>query len=108
MFHSSRAPSSVWRGVKHDLAATYKKGEKVWWWAFSSCTKEADALTSQMFLGQTGKRTLFHITCGKAVEIVAYSSFAEAEVLLFPCTWLEVTSKLPHGNGLTISRIPNY
>ena len=44
-------------------------GEKVWWWAFSSCTTKASVLSKTMFLGDTGKRTLFHIAACKAVEI---------------------------------------
>ena len=73
---------------------------ELFWWAFSSCTKELH--TTKTFLGQGGRRTLFHITCARAVEIEAYSSFPEAEVLLFPCTWLQVTSKLPEA-AMTIA-----
>lgn len=114
----------IWRGVKRDLStylAIYDRLEKAllaakdapfkkrqileksahemarfWWWGFSSCTKNASVLKDDMFLGATGKRTLFNINCVKGVEIAQYSAYgSEAEVLLFPGTWLEITGVLP-------------
>mgnify|MGYP002805908538 CR=1 FL=1 len=35
-----RYKGGVWRGVKGDLKDKYPDGERVWWWAFSSCTKK--------------------------------------------------------------------
>ena len=39
----------------------YPKGKEVWWWAFSSTTKQLETLNDEMFLGKTGVRTIFNI-----------------------------------------------
>ncbi len=39
----------------------YPKGKEVWWWAFSSTTKQLETLNDEMFLGKTGVRTVFNI-----------------------------------------------
>jgi hypothetical protein len=52
------------------------------WWSFSSCTSKLKVLSNDMFLGDSGKRTLFNITHMSAVDISPYSVYPEeAEVL---------------------------
>jgi hypothetical protein len=52
----------VWRGVKGvDLRSKYLKGSEVYWWAFSSTTKELSTLQNPSFLGTSGVRTVFNI-----------------------------------------------
>lgn len=99
---------SVWRGVKGvDLRSSFQKGAQIWWWAFSSTTKELSTLHNPMFLGTKGVRTVFMIEVLDAVDIVRYSIFegeaSEAEVLLFPGTKLQAcrcalarTAKVAH------------
>ena len=90
-----RYEGTVWRGVKGiNLLSKYPKGKEVYWWAFSSTTKELSTLQNPQFLGQTGLRTVFNIQVKRAVDIVPYSIFqgsdSEAEVLLFPGAKLRV------------------
>lgn len=95
---------TVWRGVKADLRATYPKGKEVYWWAFSSTTKELSTLTNPLFLGKEGVRTIFNIQIFSGVDIMRYSAFqgedSEAEVLLFPGTKLRVVDTMDMGNSL--------
>jgi len=94
---------SVWRGVAGvDLRDKYPQGSKLAWWAFSSTTKKLDTLTNEMFLGTHGVRTVFMIEIVSGVDIVRYSAYAdaEAEVLLYPGTLLEVVSSMVMGDGL--------
>jgi len=58
-----------------------------------------EVLTSDLFLGQTGKRTLFCIIASSGVSIKPYSAYtSEAEILLPPGRRLEVKGILPQGN----------
>lgn len=95
---------TVWRGVKADLRAQYPKGKEVYWWAFSSTTKELSTLTNPMFLGVKGCRTIFNIQVRSGVDIMKYSAYqgteSEAEVLLFPGTKLKVVDTMNMGHGL--------
>ena len=98
-----RAPGFFARGVKGvDMRAQYPKGREVYWWAFSSTTKQLSTLTNDMFLGKTGVRTVFNIQVLSGVDIDRYSAFsgAEAEVLLFPGTKLVVVDSMDMGAGL--------
>eukprot|EP00802_Teleaulax_amphioxeia_P009581 Tamp_09601.p1 GENE.Tamp_09601~~Tamp_09601.p1 ORF type:complete len:384 (-),score=76.18 Tamp_09601:385-1536(-) len=100
-----RYEGTVWRGVKGvNLLSKYPKGKEVYWWAFSSTTKELSTLQNPQFLGQTGLRTVFCIQVKGAVDIVPYSIFqgsdSEAEVLLFPGTKLRVVDSIEMGSGL--------
>jgi hypothetical protein len=99
-----RHTGAVWRGVKADLRAAYPKGTKRFWWAFSSCTREMQALENDLFLGKDGVRTLFRVeNCTRAVDIQPFSSYeTEAEVLLIPGAYLEVTDVGDLGHGLVI------
>lgn len=96
---------SVWRGVKGvDLRSSFPVGKELWWWAFSSTTKQLSTLQNDLFLGKSGVRTVFMIEALSGVDIVRYSIFdgeaSEAEVLLFPGTKLLVVDTMDMGNGL--------
>ena len=96
---------SVWRGVKGvDLRAQYPKDKEVWWWAFSSTTKQLQTLTNPQFLGTSGVRTVFLIEIVHGVDLQRYSAFqgvaSEAEVLLYPGTKLHVVGSMEMGGGL--------
>jgi hypothetical protein len=96
---------SVWRGVKGvDLRAQYPKDKEVWWWAFSSTTKQLHTLTNPMFLGTSGVRTVFMIEIVHGVDVQRYSAFqgvaSEAEVLLYPGTKFKVVDAMEMGGGL--------
>jgi len=96
---------TVWRGVKGvDLRDKYPKGTELYWWAFSSTTKELETLNNPQFLGTSGTRTVFNIQVERGCDIVRYSAFqgeaSEAEVLLFPGTKLRVVSAMDMGGGL--------
>ena len=96
---------SVWRGVKGvDLRDKYPKDKEVWWWAFSSTTKQLQTLTNPMFLGTSGVRTVFMIEIVHGVDLQRYSAFqgvaSEAEVLLYPGTKLKVVSSMEMGGRL--------
>lgn len=95
---------TVWRGVKADLRASYPKGKELYWWSFSSTTKELSTLNNPMFLGKTGVRTIFNIQVVSGVDIMRYSVYqgesGEAEVLLFPGTKLKVVDAMDMGGGL--------
>ena len=94
---------SVWRGVKGiDLRAKYPTDKEVWWWAFSSTTKQLKTLTT--FLGTSGVRTVFMIEIFQGVDLQRYSAFqgknSEVEVLLYPGTKLKVVGSMEMGGGL--------
>ena len=96
---------SVWRGVKGvDLRAKYPKDKEVWWWAFSSTTKQLQTLTNPMFLGTSGVRTVFMIEIVHGVDLQRYSAFqgvaSEKEVLLYPGTKFMVVDAMEMGEGL--------
>jgi hypothetical protein len=90
-----KVSATVWRGVKADIAKDYPKDKKFRWWRFSSCTEEGDVLKNPMFLGETGKRTLFSIDCTSGVKINHLSAYtAEAEVLIPPGTRFQVMNTI--------------
>ena len=93
---------AVWRGVKNkDLRKDFPEGKtNVWWWAFSSTTKKVSTLQNPMFLGEEGTRTQFMIEQLNGIDIVAFSMYPEAEILLFPGTKLEVVDHTELGHGL--------
>lgn len=104
-----RLPSNkivVWRGVKHNLSRQYDVGKKYVWWAFSSCTESLDVLESECFLGTSGERTLFNITCNNGKRVASYSYIeAESEVILLPATQFLVKGKLNPSPGLYIIQL---
>jgi len=93
---------SVWRGVKDvDLRDKYPKDKEVWWWAFSSTTKQLHMLTNTKFLGTSGVRTVFMIEIVNGVDLQRYSAFQdEAEVLLYPGTKFKVVDAMDMGGDL--------
>ncbi|CAF3341138.1 unnamed protein product [Rotaria sp. Silwood2] len=86
---------TVWRGLHLDLSKDYLPGDKITWWAFSSCTTSLNVLESNLYLGNVGTRTLFSIEAINGRTIRAHSHFTtEDEILLLPGTYLEVKSQL--------------
>jgi hypothetical protein len=104
-----RLPSvsrTVYRGVKLDLLKDYPKDKKFVWWGFSSCTRSVEVLEAEQFLGKTGYRTLFNISCYSGKNIRNHSYFErEDEILLLPARQFKVASLLNPGNGLHIIQI---
>ena len=86
------------------MRAQYPKDKEVWWWAFSSTTKQLETLTYPQFLGKSGVRTVFLIEILHGVDLERYSAFqgeeSEAEVLLYPGTKLKVVGSMEMGGGL--------
>lgn len=88
-------PQTVWRGVTRNLSADFPPGTTVTWWAFSSCTTSVKVLKSNMYLGNTGPRTLFSVEAINGRSVRALSYFAnEDEILLLPGTHMIVQSQL--------------
>ena len=101
-----------YRGIPKDMVedsgpcARYEEGDEVFWWGFSSCTRNARVLESPQFFGDKGERTLFTVEARGAVDISEYSLIPrEEEVLLFPGTMLEVSSRLRMGPGLWLVQL---
>ena len=62
---------AVWRGVKGvDLTGDFPKGKKLFWWAFTSTSKNVSALLNPAFCGTSGTRTQFMIEASSGVDIV--------------------------------------
>jgi hypothetical protein len=88
-------PQNVWRGVRQDVTEAFPPGAEVIWWSFSSCTTTLTVLESDLYLGHSGKRTLFSIEVFNARNVNAHSFFkTEDEILLLPGTFMEVRSQL--------------
>eukprot|EP00802_Teleaulax_amphioxeia_P024368 Tamp_25057.p1 GENE.Tamp_25057~~Tamp_25057.p1 ORF type:complete len:203 (-),score=34.05 Tamp_25057:351-959(-) len=94
----------VWRGVKKDLRSKFRAGDEIFWWAFSSTTKQVSTLNKSSFLGKQGERTQFLIEVDRGVDLQHYSIFqgeaSESEVLLYPGTKLKVVDVTDLGNSL--------
>ena len=94
---------TVWRVVHGDLRSKYRQGETITWWGFSSCTITLNILQHNHYLGTSGPRTLFAIDCVNGKDIRRHSYFAqEDEVLLLPCTHLQVIGHLTSTENLHI------
>jgi hypothetical protein len=94
---------TIWRGVTKDLSADFPRGTSVTWWGFSSCTHTMTVLESNMFLGNSGARTLFSIEAINGRAIREHSQInTEDEILLLPGTYMEVQSQLSPATGLHI------
>ena len=101
-----------YRGVKLDLSKNYPKGKTFHWWAFSSCTTDGAVLTDPLFMGTSGARTMFHIHCSTAKDIMKYSIYDEKEMLLPPGVKfvVEGSTTVPGAAGLhaiTIKEVPS-
>lgn len=94
---------TVWRGVKENLSDRYPKGEKVTWWALSSCTSAISVLESPHYVGTTGPRTMFSIetASGKFIQSLSYYK-REQEILLPPGRYFEVRDRSSPANDLHI------
>jgi hypothetical protein len=93
----------VFRGVREDLKNGYRKGEKIVWWGFSSCTLEQQVLKNESFMGPSGKRTMFTIECDSGKDIRQHLYFkGEGEVLLPAAREFEVKSVFPQDDGLCL------
>ncbi|CAF3126224.1 unnamed protein product [Rotaria socialis] len=99
LFRLPLVPAMAYRGVRLDLSNRYIKGESIVWWGFSSCTTSVDVLDSEIFLGKTGKRTMFTLQCKSTRDISQHSFYpAEDEVLLMAATQFKVKGCLTQGN----------
>ena len=87
----------VYRGLKGDHSKDYPEGSTQMWWAFSSTTRSIEVLTSDLFLGDAGPRTMLHIQDCDGFDITPYSAMKqqEKEVLLAPGTEVEVHGVAP-------------
>ncbi|CAF2960427.1 unnamed protein product [Rotaria sp. Silwood2] len=96
-------PLTVWRGVTKNLSAEFPPGTPVTWWSFSSCTISLSVLKNNMYLGDTGARTLFSVEAINGRTIRAHSHFVtEEEILLLPGTHMIVQSQLSPASDLYI------
>jgi hypothetical protein len=92
---------TVYRGVKLDLSAKFRKGDEPVWWSVTSTSTTMDVLQSKEFCGQDGPRTVFVVQASHARDIAAFSAFAsEEELILLPGAQLAVRSVVPMGGGL--------
>ncbi|CAF2678335.1 unnamed protein product [Rotaria sp. Silwood2] len=95
--------STIWRGVTMDLSAQFSLGTSVIWWSFSSCTTSLAVLENNVYLGDTGKRTLFSVEAINGRVVYAHSQFvSEDEILLLPGTQMIVQSQLSPAPDLHI------
>ena len=96
-------PLTAWRGVTKDLSAEFSPGTPVTWWAFSSCTTALSVLENNMYLGNTGNRTLFSVEAMNGRIVRDHSHFVtEDEILLLPGTHMIVRSQLSPAPNLHV------
>jgi hypothetical protein len=109
IYSLSRLPKikgTFYRGVKEDLHTLYPTDTTPVWWAFTSCTTSVDVLQVEQFLGRTGTRTMFHITCDSGRDIRQHSFFpTEKEVLLLAARQFQVVGSLDLGNDLHVIQL---
>ncbi|CAF0751999.1 unnamed protein product [Adineta steineri] len=87
-------PLTVWRGVTKNVSDEFPPDTPVTWRAFSSCTTALPVLENEMYLGNTGSRTLFSLEIINGRRICAHSHFVtEDEVLILPGTRMIVQSQ---------------
>lgn len=96
-------PLTVWRGVTKNLSAQFPPDTQVTWWGFSSCTTELGVLENNVYLGDTGDRTLFSVETINGRAIRAHSQYStEDEILLLPGTQMVVKSQFSPASDLHI------
>ncbi len=96
-------PLTIWRGVAKNASAGFPPGTSVTWWSFSSCTTSLPVLENNMYLGNTGERTLFSVEAINGRTIRAHSHFVtEDEILLLPDTHMIVQSQFSPPSDLHI------
>ena len=77
LFCPMSAVRAVWRGVKGvDLTSDFPKGKKLFWWAFTSTSKNVSTLLNPAFCGTSGTRTQFMIEASSGVDIVCTQMLA--------------------------------
>ncbi|CAF2723802.1 unnamed protein product [Rotaria sp. Silwood2] len=97
---------TIYRGVKLDLREHYKKGARIVWWGFSSCTTTVEVLENDDFFGKSGTRTLFSIECDTGKNISQHSFYPnEEEILLLPGSEFEVVSSADMGNKFSMIQL---
>lgn len=97
------SPQTIWRGVPKNISNEFPRGMEVTWWAFSSCTTTLTVLQSDLYLGNTGARTLFSIETFNGRNVRAHSHFNnEDEILLLPGTYMEVRSQFSPAHDLHV------
>ena len=90
---------TVYRGVACALSKKYIKGETIVWWGFSSCATNIEVLQTDLFLGEKGARTMFHLECQNLRDIRKHSYIPnEDEMLLLPATQFEIQGVLRQGD----------
>ena len=90
---------TVFRGVKKDLAGKFVKGEQAVWWSVTSTTSSMGTLQEEMFLGKSGKRTMFCIASKTFRDIRHYSAIGvEAECCGLPGTCFDIDDLLDQGD----------
>jgi hypothetical protein len=105
----SKIPSErrfLYRGLKKNMAEEFEQEKTFFWWMFTSCTTSVKVLESELFLGKTGKRTMFTIDCWSGKYIRKHSMVKkEEEVLLLPGFQFKVVATLDAGNDLHMIQI---
>ena len=90
---------TVFRGVKKDLTGKFIKGEQAVWWSVTSTTSSMGTLQEEMFLGKTGKRTMFCIAAKTFRDVRHYSAIGlEAECCGLPGTCFDIDDLLDQGD----------
>jgi len=90
---------TVFRGVKKDLAGKFVKGEQAVWWSVTSTTTSMGTLQEEMFLGKSGKRTMFCIASKTFRDIRHYSAIGvEAECCGLPGSCFDIDDLLDQGD----------
>lgn len=109
LFRLQPLHGEVYRGIKLDMSERYIKGQTFVWWGFSTCTTDIEVLQSDLFLGETGIRTIFNIKCKTAKDISKHSSHpSEHELLLLPATQFTVLSSVTENDLCTIHLEETY
>jgi len=104
LLKTEKFSGELWRGTNVNLSNQYKKGRKIFWWSFSSCTLNSSVLKN--FLGQTEEQTMFYIECIRGYKIKNYSSIPiEDEVVLLPGSYFQVTDNVNLGNNLIMIKL---
>lgn len=105
----NRLPSArqfVYRGVKSNFRKSYKKGQVITWWSFSSCSLSIEALENNEFFGMTGERTVFTIDCYSGKDISKHSCFqSEKEILLPPASQFDVVGCMELAPGVNMIQL---
>ena len=100
--------TTIYRGIRGDVSWQYIVGGEVTWKAFSSCSGIVGTLENDAFMGKSGSRTKFDISCTtNRARSIKHMSFIEdeEEILLPPNTKLRVISKLDCGHGLHVVQL---